>query len=128
MYSGVNIFRNQAKYFCVLYTESDEAMSSSGTSSGRNLAGVTQGNFSLTGSSVTNTSPFSKSPAGLWRGRGETAVTAPGPTTGCAASLRLTTEDELPRSELDLAASTLFFRRASTSTLCESVTCNRWVS
>ena len=34
------------------------AMSSSGTSSGLNLAGVTQGNRSLTGNSVTITSPF----------------------------------------------------------------------
>ena len=35
---------------------------------------------------------------------------------------RLTTEEELPRTELERLVSRLFFLRASTSTLWESVT------
>lgn len=35
-------------------------MSSSGTSSGRNLAGVTHGNLELTGNKVTIISPFAE--------------------------------------------------------------------
>ena len=42
-----------------LLTVSTGVISSSGTSSGRNLAGVIQGNFSFTGRRVTSTSPCS---------------------------------------------------------------------
>ena len=39
------------------------AMSSSGTSSGRNLAGIIHGSFSLVGSRVTITSPLAETEA-----------------------------------------------------------------
>ena len=104
------------------FTESVGAISSSGTSSGLNWAGVIQGSFSLTGSKVTITSPFSNS-CGLFL---EEELTAAEPTTGWTESLRLTTEDEEePRREL-LLASRLFLRRVSTSTLWESVTLNEF--
>ena len=91
-------------------------MSSSGTSSGLNLAGLTQGSRSLTGSNVTITSPFSNCFC--------CRPCAAAPTVGWSTSSdRFTTDEEEPRSDLAGLLSSVF-RSVSTSTLCESVT---WV-
>lgn len=44
----------------IVFTVNPSAINSSGTNSGRNIAGVIQGHFVLTGNKVTITSPFAK--------------------------------------------------------------------
>ena len=63
----------------VFPTVNDGDISSSGTNSDLNFAGVTQGNFSLTGKRLTRTSPFSNLSGGLALGE---VVTAAAPTVG----------------------------------------------
>jgi len=66
-------------------------MSSSGTSSGLNLAGVTHGNLSLTGSNVTITSPLAENvQAGNTKG-GSIAVQLTSCLTGLESALQQVT-------------------------------------
>merc|ERR550525_1479232 len=87
------------------------AISSSGTSSGRNLAGVTQGNLSLTGKSVTITSPFSNCcPAPLVLGSAR--LTCERPTTD-------DDDDTVPLPEEDLAGLSTDLRRKVSTSSCD---------